>query len=86
VILNAIRKDRVRPPFQARNLFHFSAAMYDVWTQYNSENTPYLFRNDTPKACKFSKKISAKNTNLALERAMSYAAYQIIKARYKESP
>lgn len=43
VMLNAIRKDRVRPPVQARNLFHLSAALYDIWTQAHHENAPYLF-------------------------------------------
>jgi hypothetical protein len=30
----AIRQDKARPPVQARNLYHFSIAMYDTWAAY----------------------------------------------------
>lgn len=34
-LLHAISKDLARPPIQARNLFHLSAAMYDAWAVYH---------------------------------------------------
>jgi hypothetical protein len=35
-MLTAIRNDYARPPMTARNLFHFSLAMYDTWAAYDS--------------------------------------------------
>src|SRR5450631_1382785 len=34
-IISAIRIDRPNPPVHARNLFHFSVAMYDAWAAYD---------------------------------------------------
>jgi hypothetical protein len=34
-LLNAIRKDKARPPIHARNLFHVSVAMYNAWATYD---------------------------------------------------
>ncbi len=87
IILSAIRRDTVRPPVQARNLFHISAAMYDVWALYNSGNTPYLFgKNATIRSCQIPKKSQLFFDQKNITRAMSYTAYRLIKYRYRESP
>ncbi len=87
VMLNAIRKDKVRPPIQARNLFHFGAAIYDIWTLYHPGNRPYLFWVNTDiKSCQIPASFSKNFTKNDIERAMSYTAYRIIESRYKESP
>ncbi|MCG8391031.1 MAG: hypothetical protein MJA30_36110, partial [Cytophagales bacterium] len=39
VLLDAIRRDFARPTVHARNLFHTSAVMYDVWAIFNEEAT-----------------------------------------------
>lgn len=86
VILNAIRKDRVRPPIQARNLFHFSATLYDVWNFYTQKGKNYLFWKSGITTCMTQIEINSKDTSAALEKSISYAAYNIIRARYQESP
>ena len=87
VILYAIRKDTVRPPIQARNLFHFSAALYDVWTLYHPGNRPYLFWVNTDmRSCQIPVSFSKDFSKNDIERVLSYTAYRIIESRYRESP
>ena len=47
-LLNAIRKDRPKPPVHARNLFHLSVAMWDAWATYDPEVTGYLYTAKSP--------------------------------------
>ena len=42
-ILSAIRIDSPNPPVHARNLFHFSVAMYDAWAAYDLTAVGYLY-------------------------------------------
>ena len=71
-ILAAIRIDRPNPPVHARNLFHFSVAMYDAWTAYDPVAVGYLFRE----------KHTAADVAAARHEAISYAAYRILRERY----
>ena len=73
-ILDAIRVDTPRPPVHARNLFHFSAAMYDAWVAYDATAKPYLTA---------AHPVSA-NPERDREIAISFAAYRILSARYSE--
>ena len=41
VILESIRNDFARPTVHARNLFHMSAMMYDIWTIFNKKSKKY---------------------------------------------
>jgi hypothetical protein len=75
-MLNSIKKDRVRPPIQARNLFHSSVAMYDAWAAYEPSARGYFF----------TEKISAKDVEAARHETVSYAAYRIMKHRFATSP
>jgi hypothetical protein len=86
VLLNAIRKDRVRPPVQARNLFHWGSAVYDVWTVYHPEDRPYLYgKNTSIEACRIPQNFSLdKNADIA--KSISYVSYRLIESRYRESP
>ena len=43
-ILSAIRIDLPHPPVHARNLFHFSVAMYDAWASYDPVAVGYVYR------------------------------------------
>ncbi|YCM43312.1 hypothetical protein V2O64_18570 [Verrucomicrobiaceae bacterium 227] len=74
--LDAIRTDFPAPTIHARNLFHFSAAMYDAWATYD-ENSVGLFHNEIA---------TAANLPAARSEAVSYAAYRILKSRYSNSP
>ena len=71
-ILAAIRIDRPNPPVHARNLFHFSVAVYDAWAAYDPVATGYLFREKHPAA----------DLAAARREAISYAAYRILSERY----
>ena len=86
-LLSAISKDLARPPIQARNLFHISAAMYDAWAVYHPEaetyflgkevNGFYVPYNYTPPPADIKK---------AQEEAISFAAYRLIEHRFLNSP
>ena len=75
-MLDSIRRDRVRPPVQARNLFHLSVAMYDAWAAYDDAVRPYFFEE----------KITAKNVEAARRESISYAAYRLMRHRFAASP
>ncbi|GIV33379.1 MAG: hypothetical protein KatS3mg031_0914 [Chitinophagales bacterium] len=86
-LLNAIRKDYARPTVHARNLFHLSAAMYDAWAAYDSVAVPYLL-GDTVGSffCPFSGVNTPADMQAAREEAISYAAYRLLKHRFRTSP
>ena len=71
-ILSAIRIDRPNPPVHARNLFHFSVAVYDAWAAYDTVAVGCLFRE----------KHTAADVVAARREAISYAAYRILRERY----
>jgi len=75
-MLEGIKRDRVRPPVQARNLFHMSVAMYDAWAAYEPSAQSYFFQE----------KITAKDVASARNESISYAAYRLMKHRFAFSP
>ena len=75
-LLESIKRDLVRPPVQARNLFHTSVAMYDAWAAYDAEAQGYFF----------NEKVTSKNTESARHESISYAAYRVMKHRFAASP
>ncbi len=72
--LNAIRRDIPRPTVHARNLFHVSAAMYDIWAA-TEDGPSQVFIDETfpPPA----------DLDAFRQTAMSYAAYRILTHRYE---
>ncbi len=84
VLLHAIAQDRVRPPVQARNLFHFGAMLHDIWTLQHPTEKPYLLNTALGGAsCKLPAHLASSK---AMEEAMSYAAFALIKERFTQSP
>jgi hypothetical protein len=75
-MLSSIKRDTVRPPVQARNLFHVSVAMYDAWAAYDPTARGYAFHE----------KISATDIEAARHESVSYAAYRVMKHRFAVSP
>jgi hypothetical protein len=82
-LLTAIRKDFARPTVHARNLFHISAAMYDAWAAYDQTANTYFIakpENIQNNISGEQELLSARNT------AISYAAYRLLKYRFRYSP
>ena len=74
-LLNSVRRDLPRPTVHARNLFHLSAALWDVWAAYDTQAKGYLIRE----------KFSSPDIAAARAEAMSYAAYRILSHRYRDA-
>ena len=85
-LLEGIRGDLARPTVHARNLFHTSVALYDAWAAYDDTATPYLLNRplgDAPCAIQVG---AVADREAAREEAMSYAAYRVLRARFRNSP
>ena len=83
--LNAIRLDVPHPPVHARNLFHVSVAMWDAWAAYDDIAIGYVHNE---KAVPFDIEgngISDEDVVRSREKAISFAAYRILKYRYQNS-
>jgi hypothetical protein len=86
-MLTAIRNDFARPPMTARNLFHFSLAMYDAWAAYDSvASTVFLGKTFNGFFCPYNGIVQPADIESARNAAMSFAAYRIIRNRYINSP
>lgn len=87
LLLEAIRNDFARPTVHARNLFHVSAAMYDAWAVYDpTAETFFLNRKVGDFYFPFDGVEAPENIRLAQEKAISYAAYRLIRHRFANSP
>jgi len=74
--LKAIPHDEPRPTVHARNLFHLSAIMWDVWVTYHPEESlkPYLFKENLA--------FKPQNNMESLKKTLSFAAYHFLIQRY----
>ena len=87
VLLQSIRNDWARPTVHARNLFHTSAAMYDIWAAHSDSATPWLLgRTRAGSTCEFETMNAPNDVDAAREEAISYAVYRIIFQRFRRSP
>ena len=87
VLLQSIRNDWARPTVHARNLFHSSAAMYDIWAAYSDVATPWLLgRTRAGSTCEFETLAVPDDVDAAIEEAISHAVYRIIFQRFRRSP
>lgn len=73
--VNEIRMDNPNPPVHARNLFHGSALIYDIYCNFFKSSSPYLFSQEVPDYP------SIKD----FESAVDFAMYTFIRNRYKQS-
>ncbi|MDC7998552.1 T9SS type A sorting domain-containing protein [Gilvibacter sediminis] len=86
-VLNAIRNDFARPTVHARNLWHTSAAMYDVWAVFNPEaETYFLGKSLGDFSIPFDGFTTDLPTDQALEEALSFAVFRIMLNRFSSSP
>lgn len=85
--LTSIRQDFARPIVHARNLFHTSVAMYDIWAIYDERAKPYLIGNVVNN---FSSNlldfILIESVEASQRKAISYAMYRILSHRFRNSP
>lgn len=88
ILLEAIRNDFARPTVHARNLFHVSAAMYDAWAIYDETSVPFLFNRNIRgyKQELFFTPDPGTNLSEAIDKSISYAAYNLIIQRFSFSP
>ncbi len=85
--LETIGEDLARPHVQARNLFHLSIALYDVWAAYDEEADTYLLGKTVGEyTCPCQAIPVPQNMEAAQREAMSFAAYRLLTARYSNSP
>jgi hypothetical protein len=75
-LLGAIRRDFARPTVHARNLFHVAAAMWDAWAAYEAGAEQVLHEESA----------SAPDVAAARAKAISYAAYRLLRHRFASSP
>lgn len=87
VLLDAIRNDFARPTVHARNLFHISVAMYDAWAVYDEVATPYMLGKELHGyTVPFAGIKAPASIQEAREEAISYAAFRLIRHRFKDAP
>ncbi len=86
-LLEGIRSDYARPTVHARNLFHVSVAMYDVWAAYDEVASTYLLNQTRgPAACAIGSVGTPADREAARAEALSYAAYRLLVHRFHDSP
>jgi len=86
-LLEMVKEDGQGPTIQARNFFHVSTAMHDAWAAYDTKQPTYFLgkeRNGKVIAFNPNFKRISKNIDSLRTIAISYAAFNIIKARYDE--
>ena len=86
-LLYSIRHDFARPTVHARNLFHSSIAMYDIWASFDATAEPYLLGNrlhgfDAP----FAGMPAPVDVAAARNEAISFAMYRLLSQRFAASP
>ncbi|MDO1499744.1 FG-GAP-like repeat-containing protein [Winogradskyella maritima] len=87
VLLQAIRGDFARPTVHARNLFHTSVAMYDIWAIYDEEARPYLIGNEVQGfSSTLEEFIPIEDKETSVSEAISYAMYRTLSKRFENSP
>jgi hypothetical protein len=87
VLLEGIRNDFARPTVHARNLWHISAAMYDAWAAFDDTASTWLLgHTQAGYECAFDMPAFPRDTEVAREEAISFAAYRIIRHRFANVP
>ncbi|MBT0609100.1 T9SS type A sorting domain-containing protein [Aequorivita echinoideorum] len=86
-VLNGIRNDYARPTVHARNLFHTSVVMYDMWAVFDDRaETYFLGKNIHGFNCAFDGFTTEIPKSEAQNIAISYAVYRLIQHRFANSP
>lgn len=87
VLLQSIRNDFARPTVHARNLFHTSVMMYDLWAIYDGNAEPFFLGKQVGTYfCPFDGIPSPGEVESAQHEAISYAMYRLIRYRFINAP
>ncbi|MEM7736636.1 MAG: vanadium-dependent haloperoxidase [Deinococcota bacterium] len=82
MLLTAIRNDLARPTVHARNLFHSSLLMYDLWAVFEDTARPYLLgQTQGDFTCDFAG-YQGERSDEALREAISYGMYTLLDYRF----
>ena len=86
-VLEAIRNDFARPTIHARNLFHHSVIVYDIWAAFDPSKKTY-FLGDTLNGfdCEYNGIDLPADIEDARKEAIAFASYRFIQYRYQNSP
>lgn len=92
-LLAAIRIDLARPTVHARNLFHSSAMMYDLWAVFDGEARTFFLGQDVAGfRCPFSAdqaelvRRQSEDPQASRREAISYAMHRLLSHRFAQSP
>lgn len=90
ILQEAIDDDFSQQGVQARNSFHLSICMYDVWAVFDDEHSPYLLGSqigdfESP-FLGYQVPVDSTEKAEALGMALSYASNHMIRSRYQNSP
>ena len=87
VLLESIREDFARPTVHARNLFHSSILMYDIWAISDKVALPYLIGNKLNGFQSDFDSINIESDKLEfINEAISFGMYRLLTHRFKNSP
>ncbi|MFM8487054.1 MAG: hypothetical protein ACKOCH_12015, partial [Bacteroidota bacterium] len=84
--IQSIREDFARPPVHARNLFHLSVLMYDMWAVYDTtgqSETYFLGKTVGNYTCPFNGITIPADIEAARRQAISYAAYRLLHSVFR---
>jgi hypothetical protein len=85
-LISALRRDSGQVAVNARNVFHFSIAVYDAWAAYDDHARPYLLGStEAGFECPFSQPGEMMRTAEARTISISYAAYRLLRHRFAKS-
>lgn len=92
-LLAAIRGDFARPTVHARNLFHSSALMYDLWAVYDDTASPYFLGRAgdgwscaLPAEDRDALRAGSADVQADRETAIAYGMYRLLSHRFRLSP
>ncbi len=90
LVLEAIRNDFARPTVHARNLWHTSIAMYDIWSVVTQSGVPFLLGNsigDFESTFEgLTLDLDEEQERAYIDQAISYAVANLIMRRFQFSP
>ena len=85
VLLEAIRNDFARPTVHARNLWHSSVLMYDLWAVHDdTAQTYFLGKTVDGYTVPFNGFTPNGDIESAREESISYAMYRLLRHRFSD--